>query len=121
MPPPPPIDRSFTHESVLFGTAGLESSSLRADSEFEIVLEAPMTKKPAPENIEMEDQRPLITEIARNTRVDYPREEPQVAPTVARLPMRFVSHAFTFLSDIASLVGEIISAIFFYIAAALDW
>jgi hypothetical protein len=121
MPPPPPVDRSFDHESVLFRTAGLDSSSLRADSEFDIVSGHLGTGKPVLETDDMLDQRQLISEISHNTRVNNHHHESQAPTTTIRAPFRFVLYVSDFLSEVVSLILEIISAIISTISSTLQW
>jgi hypothetical protein len=120
MPPPPPVDRSFDHESVLFRTAGLDSSSLRADSEFDMVSGHLAAGKPVLETDDMLDQRQLISEIAYNTRVNNRHHEPQAPLATARAPFRFVFYVSDFLSEVVSLILEIISVIISTIIATIS-
>lgn len=112
----PATDRSFAHESGIFGEAGIDSSSYVEESGLETIQENPAAKESVVENTAngsvvqntaLENQTPIVTEIARNTRVEGAHEQAATAPG---LISRFISQA-----------GELVSAVLAYVMSSLLW
>jgi hypothetical protein len=67
---------------------------------------------------------PLINEIVRDTRVEQHPQDETVATTpavAAPSPMRFLSYATDFVTDIVSYIGEFLMTILSNIILMLDW
>jgi hypothetical protein len=102
----PATDRSYAHESGIFGEAGIDSSSYVEGSGLGTIQENPAAKESVVEktangsvvqNAALENQTPIVTEIARNTRVE--RDHEQAATAIGSFS-RFISQA-----------GELVSAV----------
>jgi hypothetical protein len=113
IPAPParaPANSSFGFESGLFGVADLDTSSFAESSGLGAIPKLPVAKQPVLESSEMKIQKPIVTEVAKKTRVEPPRKDaPTAAAPPARLPSPFVSN-----------VTEIFWAIFAYVASLLN-
>lgn len=119
--PPLPNDRSFAHESAIFGVAGVETSSFVGDSEFDITSQHPAAKEPVLESVELQAQRPILTEIARNTRVEQPPQDVASSAAVPQSLLRFLSNVTYFLMDFVWQIGKLLSAGFSHIVSMFDW
>ena len=101
-------DRSFAHESGIFGDAGLDSSSI--DEENEPGFQNPTPKQPRQQKLSgtaFQNSQPIIAEIAQNTRVKRIREETRTPPNSPFGPLaRFgnlLSEVFSYLMSILEL------------------
>jgi hypothetical protein len=101
-------DRSFAHESGIFGDAGLDSSSI--DEENEPGFQNPTPKPPRQQKhsgTAFQNSQPIIAEIAQNTRVERIREETRTLPDSPFSPLaRFgnvLSKVFSYLTSILEL------------------
>jgi hypothetical protein len=105
------------HESGIFGSAGLESSSFAEENDLVAIPEEPVDNQSVLESTDLQNQRPLITEIARNTRVEYPSQETSPAAPAVR-PSRAVSK---FFSNTISKFADTLLAMFSYVISLMNW
>ena len=99
-------DRSFAHESGIFGDAGLDSSSI--DEENEPGYQNPTPKEPRQQKLSgtaFQNSQPIIAEIAQNTRVERIREENR---TPLDTPFSPLARFGNVLSEVVSYLTSIL-------------
>lgn len=98
---PAPANASFGFESGVYGVAGVNSSSFAESSRLSPTPELPVPKQPVLETPQMKTQKPIVTEVAKETRVEPLRNDaPTPTVAVAAQPSRFVA---AFISDVTNM------------------